>query len=331
MCRKSKIFLLALVLGPFVLLQSAAAQEDHSEAPPLSVTTQLSTSPGTDCKSGESLVAQMRYTGTQPLRGYLVRLTLAGSVGSKKPQELDIQDIRDSHEAMIASGAEWTRTICLMPETAAGNSRMVTAKVDVLKFADNSIWGPAALPASHQLIGALDGMDFTVKTTELERFVSPIQPQQGPLPVQNVQSQTIGPLRIESGVWLDEHGKQLLAVEVTNESANPIRGYVFTATFLDPTTGNRIRRVTTKQLETHGNPSDYLAPGAAWVAGPRKFSYLPDGSLASYTITLDLVVFADGSTFGPKKSQESEEVLGMFRGIDSAKLSSREISTTKVQ
>jgi hypothetical protein len=37
-----------------------------------------------------------------------------------------------------------------------------------------------------------------------------------------------------------------------------------------------------------------------------------------------LPVFADGSMFGPKKSQESDEVLGMFDGIDVAKRMSRD-------
>ena len=99
--------------------------------------------------------------------------------------------------------------------------------------------------------------------------------------------------------------------------------------FFDPATGTRIRRYSTKELETHGNPSDYLAPGSAWVADPRTFSHLANGSLAIYTIFLDLVVFADGSTFGPKKSQESDEVLGMFQGIDAANLASRETSANK--
>ncbi len=35
----------------------------------------------------------------------------------------------------------------------------------------------------------------------------------------------------------------------------------------------------------------------AWVADPREFSHLPDGS-ARYKITLDLVVFADGLALG---------------------------------
>jgi len=41
-------------------------------------------------------------------------------------------------------------------------------------------------------------------------------------------------------------------------------------------------------------------------------------SPANYTIALDLVIFADGSMFGPKQSRESDEVLGMFLGTDTA-------------
>ncbi len=172
-------------------------------------------------------------------------------------------------------------------------------------------------------------MDFIGKTTELERFVSPIMPQRGPTPVEDVQTQTIGPLRIESGVWRDEHGQDMMAVEVTNESDTPIRGYLFTTSFFDPAAGTRFRRFSTKELETQGNPSDYLAPGSTWVADLRKFSPLADGSLAIYTISLDLVVFADGATFGANKSQELDEVLGMLQGIDAAILASRETSVNK--
>ena len=99
--------------------------------------------------------------------------------------------------------------------------------------------------------------------------------------------------------------------------------------FFDPNSETTIRRVSTKELETQGNPSGYLMPGQAWVADPRKFSYLGDGSLASYKITLDLVIYADGSIFGPMHSQESAEVLGMVDGIDFAKQKSRGVTEMK--
>ncbi len=326
---KITVSLLTMVLGSLLCLANALAQEDQPEASPLSVTTQFESSLGTECKSAEGLMVKFRYAGTQSLRGYLVRLVFARLAAGKVFGEQYLEEIRDLREPMIASGAEWTRTVCSMTKKSVTDSSTVAATVDFLKFADNSIWGPAALPESHQLIGALDGMDFIAKETELRRFVSPILPDRGPLPVADVETQTIGPLKIESGVWHDERGQDMIAVDVTNESSTPIRGYLMTTSFFDPSTGASIRRFSTKELETQGNASDYLAPGATWVADPRKFSYLSDGTRASYKMNLDLVVFADGSTFGPKKSRESDEVLGMFHGIDAANLAASEASANQ--
>jgi hypothetical protein len=320
MYRNTPTFLLAMVLGTFASFEPVAAQEKSS---PLSVTAEFSTVLSADCNSGKGMVVQFHYAGAQPLRGYLVRLVLSDSASRKILTEQIIQEARDLRGPMIVNGAEWTRAFCSIVKTTAGEPLTVTAKVDVLRFADGSNWGPASLQASHQLIGTMDGMDFSVKTTDLERYVSPILPPGGPVPAERLQFQTMGPLRFVTGIWRDEGGHQMLGVEATNIGATPIRGYVFTASFFDPATGNRLRSVTTKELETRGNPNDYLLPGGTWVAGARKFSYLPDGTLASYAITLDLVVFADGSMFGPKQSRESDEVLGMFQGIDGANPSSK--------
>jgi hypothetical protein len=322
------MLLLAMVLAPFACSYSAAKSDDPSVASPLHVEAQFSANVGGDCKTGEGLVVQLRYSGERPVRAYLVKFSLANSATGKPVRQLTIDEAREAHQ-MIASGAEWTRTVCTKLKATAPDSISVTADVDMLKFDDGSTWGPLESRESHQLIGTIDGMDFITKTTELKGFVTPILPDRGPLPDEYLESQTIGPLKIESGVWRDEDGRDMLAVAVTNETDLPIRGYLLTATFFDPATGTRIRRASTKELETQGNPSDYLEPGATWVADPRKFSRLPDGSLASYKIDVDLVVFADGSTFGPKRSQESDEVLGMFRGIDAENDLTRGVSPAK--
>ena len=295
----------------------------------MGVTAQFASVSGDDCKAGEGLVVQLHYTGVQPLRAYLIRLIFSESQSGKGVMEQSLQEVRDLHEPAIAAGEEWTRTVCTVPKKIAEGRETVNAEVDVLKFADGSTWGPLTLRESHQLVGTVDGMDFAGKTSELAGYVTPILPQQGPVPTEHIESLTMGPLRIESGIWRDERGKEMLAIQVTNENETPIRGYLFTTTFFDPNTGDRIRRFSTKELETHGNPEDYLAPGSSWIADPRKFSYLPDGTPASYKINLDLVVFADGSTFGPKKSQESDEVLGILQGIDDAKRITQETSTNK--
>jgi hypothetical protein len=345
---KQTLFLFALALSPFVPVLNAAAQEEkvRADIPPLGVTAEISTNLGAECNAGRGLVAHLHYVGAQPLRGYLVEFAFFDQathkpIQTQSPQKVgnlresietrSIQEVRNSREPMIAGGAEWTRTVCSIPETGPGDALAVQARVDVLKFVDGSLWGPASLPESHQLIGTIDGMDFSVKTTDLLRYVSPILPRGGPVPAEDIQFQTVGPLRIESGIWHEENGTAMVAVEATNTGTSPIRGFVFATSFFDPNSGAKLRSVTTKELETQGNPSHYLLPGATWVTGPRKFSYLADGSRASYKITLDLVVFADGSTFGPKKGRESDEVLGMIRGIDSTNLSSLGGSKTQRQ
>jgi hypothetical protein len=321
---KRLFFFAAVIAGALACSQIALAQDNAQESSPLSVATQFSSDLAKECQGGRGVVAQFHYAGPKPLRGYLVVFSFADSTTGRITEGSWVREIRSADQRMIDTGSEWSRTLCI-PEKFTGDTLTVTANADVLDFADGSIWGPASLAKSHELIGTLNGIDFKGKTTtQLERYVSPISPQRGPFPVADVQTQTIGPLKIESGVWRDEHGQDLLAVKVTNESSFPIRAYLLTTSFFDPATGTRIRRVSTKELETHGNPADYLAPGATWVADPRKFSYLSDGTLASYKISVDLVAFADGSVFGPKKSAESDEVLGMLRGIDAANDSSPE-------
>jgi hypothetical protein len=316
-------FLLAAVSAPCLFSQTAASQGDKIEAAPLIVTAQFSSSSSADCAGSKGLIVKFRYEGTKPLRGYLVEIAFHNGASGQLVSQQTLQEARDARQPILANGAEWTRIICSVAKSTTEEKLTVVPRVDVLKFDDGSISGPAHLSESHQLIGMIDGMDFSVKTTDLLRYVSPILPYQGPLPLEHIQFQTLGPLRFESGVRREENGQEMLAAEATNVGGAPIRGYVFTESFFDPTAGNHLRSVTTKELETRGNPADYLAPGGTWVAGARKFSRLADGTLANYTITLDLVVFADGTTFGPKHSRESEEVLGMFRGIDAANSSNR--------
>jgi hypothetical protein len=315
MTRELSSLVSAAVLGVLAFVQLGAAQGDQSKPSPLKVAAQIL--PDGDCASGSVIIAQLDYVGAQPLRGYLVALTVADGVTAKVLGTQTIEEVRDSRQA-ITSGASWTRTICAIGKMVAGDPATVAARVDVLKFADDSIWGPVDRRDSSQLVGAIDGIDFSVKNSDLKRFVSPILPERGPFPTESIRTETMGPLKIESGVWRNERGQEWLAADVTNESETPIRGFLLTTAFFDPATGDRIHRASTKELDTTGDPSAYLAPGGTWIADPRKFSHLPDGSLATYEINVDLVVFADGSTFGPKRSSESDEVEGMIRGIDLA-------------
>jgi hypothetical protein len=318
MSPKPALFLFFLAV-PLTSSQIAATPQDAPKGAlkppdqPLAVRAELSATSAPECGSSQGVLLQFHYSGDKPLRGYLIRL-LASDSANHAPVEQTFHEIRDSRDQMIAPGADWTRTICSSISLAPSQS--VTTIVDFLKFPDGSAWGPMHLPESHELIGVMDGQDFSVKTTDLERYVSPLSPDTTPVPEEHLQFQTIGPLRFLSGIYHDVKGKECLAVEAANAGDAPIRAFVFTESFFDSATGARLRRVATKKLETHGNSTHYLQPGGKWLCDTRKFSYSSDGSLANYTITLDFVVFADGSTYGPRQSRESDEVLGMLRGID---------------
>jgi hypothetical protein len=312
--------------------KSQSNQNELKELPPLIVNAQFSSSPDANCASGNTILVQFHYAGTLPLRGYLVRLTTFNSATGKFAPQETVHEVRTASDPILPNSADWSRTVCTAPTKASSADTLtVTPTIDFLKFDNGSSWGPMHLPESHELIGTIDGMDFSVKSTDLKHYVSPIDPREGPLPQEQIQFQTLGPLRFESGVWHAPKGEEDLAIKATNTGDAPIRGYVFTESFFDAATGARLRRVTTKQLETAGNPAHFLLPGATWVSGLRKFSYSSDGTLAKYTITLDFVVFADGSTYGPKESRESDEVLGMFRGIDETNAAARGISAAANQ
>jgi hypothetical protein len=111
------VLLLLLWAVPFASLpQIGSAQGTEKEAlkqidQPLVVTADFSTTPAPECGSSQALVLQFHYLGDKPLRGYLIRLAIAGSA-NLKPVGQTFHEIRDSREQMIAPGADWTRTIC---------------------------------------------------------------------------------------------------------------------------------------------------------------------------------------------------------------------------
>jgi hypothetical protein len=107
----------------------------------------------------------------------------------------------------------------------------------------------------------------------------------------------------------------LLDVQATNKGTVPVIGYEYEITFYDHATGDTIKRLGTKALETHRRPSDYLQPGATWVSGGRAIPTSSDGQLATYSVEVDAVIFADGTIAGPCDSREADELIGMIEGM----------------
>jgi hypothetical protein len=68
----------SLLLSSLIACQPTilSAQDDPENPSPLQITTDFSYSLA-GCKSGEGLQVQFHYTGTQPVRGYVIKLSFA--------------------------------------------------------------------------------------------------------------------------------------------------------------------------------------------------------------------------------------------------------------
>lgn len=101
-----------------------------------------------------------------------------------------------------------------------------------------------------------------------------------------------------------------LFMKVHNTSTKAIQGYVYETFFVDPATG--------KKVGGHREHSVYKesSKGAVLTAGESKESAKPyplpimsSGSIAQYSFKIDLVIFDDGSRWGPGQLVSSQKLL----------------------
>jgi len=123
-------------------------------------------------------------------------------------------------------------------------------------------------------------------------------------------------------------GSGKIEVDVTNSSAKPIRGYVIDISFYRVSDGQPISKHTRTALMA----------GVAGIPGPlmpgetqRALKPIPvpqaGGKLARYRIAIDLVMFSDGTHWGPINLRESDRLVGMINGIDVVLAKTRTTST----
>ena len=100
-------------------------------------------------------------------------------------------------------------------------------------------------------------------------------------------------------------------IDVRNTSARNVRGYVLQILVMDPVEGvaleHRSRAVSTSKVN---GVLHFIAPGELSTNGkpvplPTTFS----GSLAVCAASIDMVVFDDGTTWGPAKLSASANLL----------------------
>jgi hypothetical protein len=259
----------------------------------------------------------MRNTGDKALRGYVVAVWYH-DVGSRIVTHATVSKLIHPGDPMIEPGAEWHATACGLSKGA--DLQDPKAQVDLLMYADGETWGPVELAESNHLDGVSIGMNFAAGGDDQERgyvTTTPVPAEMVGEPVLNLGLPI--PLKFYGRMERDDSGQLLLDVQATNTSDVPVVGYEYAITFYDRDTHDAVRSVGTKALETHGNPQDYLQPGATWASGGRKVSMAANGEPDTYTVRLDAVVLADGSVLGPQQSREATELTGMIEGIGAVK------------
>jgi hypothetical protein len=121
------------------------------------------------------------------------------------------------------------------------------------------------------------------------------------------QTMTYSPLRVA----VSAEGK----IETTNTSDRPIRGFVV---FLDHADANGRATSTQAFSQVWG---DVLVNGKVVLFEPGKVARMPGGGSQEPIRTnapqlgVDLVVFGDGTVWGPQRLKQSSRVLGWIEGM----------------
>lgn len=101
---------------------------------------------------------------------------------------------------------------------------------------------------------------------------------------------------------------------VKNTSGRDVQAFAFSVVFTDPQSGKPVEGQ--RERSEYQPPSDGVLLAANASEHERKPFPIPptaSGALASYSFDIDLVVFEDGTTWGPAKTRTAKELLEQIR------------------
>lgn len=120
---------------------------------------------------------------------------------------------------------------------------------------------------------------------------------------------------IDTQVWQGFSEGPGLFMTVRNVSGRGIQGYAFETIFTDPASGERVG--PHRSHSTYKQPSlgVALASGAKQeVAKPYPVPITAYGAPGNCSFNIDLVVFEDGTTWGPGQSSSAKQLLSRIQG-----------------
>jgi hypothetical protein len=144
------------------------------------------------------------------------------------------------------------------------------------------------------------------------------------LPIISAQTPSTDPVPIEvtgkisaidTQVWQGFKEGPGLFMTVQNVSGRGIQGCAFETIFTDPASGERVGPHRSHSAYKQPSLGVALAPGSKQEV-PKTYP-LPitaSGVQSSYSFNIDLVVFEDGTTWGPGKSPSAKHLLSQIQG-----------------
>lgn len=160
--------------------------------------------------------------------------------------------------------------------------------------------------------------------SEVERMLRSCLTVLALLPAISAQTPSIDPVPIEvagkiSAIdtqrWQGFREGPGLFMTVQNVSGRAIQGYAFETTFTDPASGGRVGPGRSHSTYKQASMGVELAPGAKReLVKPYPVPITANGVPANYSFNVDLVVFADGTTWGPGKTQTAKQLLSQIQG-----------------
>ncbi len=155
---------------------------------------------------------------------------------------------------------------------------------------------------------------MTSRLTLLALMLIPIWSQSndpGPAPLQIV-TRTVA---VDASEFTGKANKNTssigLFLDIHNISSKNVSGYALGVKFLDPSTNATFKGAGSHQRMAARRAANLLHPGDCECshAKPIMLPNTPSGAVAEPQVTLDLVVFDDGTTWGAGQLQSSQQLL----------------------
>jgi hypothetical protein len=119
---------------------------------------------------------------------------------------------------------------------------------------------------------------------------------------------------IDPQIWIGFDSGPGLFMTVQNVSARGMQGYVYETIFTDPASGTLVEHRSHSAYRQPSLGVSLPAGGKEQVVKPYPVRITASGVPANYSFDVDLVVFEDGTTWGPAKTQAARQLLSRVQG-----------------